>query len=132
MTAARIAFILALVTAALFVACGGGDGDRAPVDGDSDDLVELELTAENTRFNKDRLQAPAGSEVSLTLDNKDSVEHTFSLYVSEGSTDPLFAGPRFSGPAFLVYQFTAPADPGAYHFQCDIHPDAMKGEFIVE
>ena len=133
---------MALITAALFVACGGGDGDGATVDakpsaaspanGDSGELVELEMTAENTRFDKDRLQAPAGSEVSLTLDNRDTIEHTFSLYASEGSTGPLFQGPRFSGPAFLVYQFTAPEDPGTYHFQCDVHPSAMKGDFVVE
>jgi len=131
--AGRVALVLALITAALFVACGGGDGDGATVDnGDSGDLLELEMRAENTEFDRDRLQAPAGSEVSLTLDNRDSLEHTFSLYLSEGSTDPLFQGSRFSGPAFLVYQFAAPQDPGTYHFQCDVHPDVMKGDFVAE
>jgi plastocyanin len=140
--AGRVALLLALITAALSIACGGGDGDGAnvntspsagsPANGDSDGLVELQMTAGNTRFDKSRLFAPAGSEVSLTLDNKDSVEHSFSLYPSEGSTDPLFEGSLFSGPAFLVYQFTAPEDPGTYHFQCDVHPDVMKGEFVVE
>jgi plastocyanin len=140
-----LAITLALLTpAALLSGCGDDDGDGANVgatstvavsltDGGSDEeLVELELTAENTQFDKDRLQAPAGSEVSLTLDNKDSIEHTFSLYPSEGSEDPLFPGEAFDGPAFLAYQFTAPEAPGTYRFQCDIHPGAMKGEFIVE
>ena len=141
--AGRVVLILALLTTAtLFVACGGGDnGDGAtpapsvggPASGDSDgELVELQLTAENTRFDKDRLQAPAASEVSLTLDNRDSAEHTFSLYPAEASADALFPGEAFAGPSFLTYQFTAPETPGTYRFQCDIHPDAMKGQFIVE
>ena len=131
-----------LATAALCVACGGGDnGDGAtpapsvgsPANGDSgEELVELELTAENTQFDKDRLQAPAASEVSLTFDNRDSIEHTFSLYPSGGSADALFKGEAFAGPSFLTYQFTAPETPGTYRFQCDIHPDTMNGEFIVE
>jgi plastocyanin len=139
---ARPALVLALLTiAALFAACGGDNGDGAtpapsvggPASGDSDEeLVELQLTAENQRFDKDRLQAPAGSEVSLTVDNRDSAEHTFSLYPSEGSADALFKGEPFAGPSFLTYQFPAPETPGTYHFQCDIHPDTMKGEFIAQ
>jgi len=140
--AGRVALILALLTtAALFVACGDDDGNGAtpapsvasPSNGDtSEELVQLELRARSTQFDKDRLQAPAGSEVSLTLDNRDSIEHTFSLYPSEGSADPLFRGDAFAGPSFLIYQFTAPEAPGTYHFQCDVHPDAMKGDFIAQ
>ena len=130
--------VLALIaTAALFIACGNDDGGGATpapsAAGDgSEDLFELQLTAENTQFDKDRLQAPAGSEVSLTLENKDSIEHDFSLYDSAGTGAPLFQGTLFAGPSFLTYQFTAPENPGTYRFQCDAHPDAMNGDFIVE
>jgi plastocyanin len=137
--------ILALLTtAALFVACGDDDsggatadqtstpGAASPADGgSSDDLVELELKAENTQFDKDRLEAPSGSEISLTLDNRDTVEHNFSLYESQDSKDPLLEGPLFSGPSFLIYQFTAPENSGTYHFRCDVHPDAMTGDLVV-
>jgi len=137
-----IALMLALlIPVSLLAACEDDNGDDAsPTRGaaspanvaNGEELVELELTAENTQFDKDRLQAPAGSEVSLTLNNKDSVEHNFSLYESQDSVDPLFEGVLLPGPAFLIYQFAAPEDPGTYHFHCDIHPDAMEGEFIVE
>jgi plastocyanin len=143
--AVPVTLILALLaTAALFVACGddGGDGGTArqtatpgasQADGGiGDDLVELELKAENTKFDKDRLEAPSGSEISLTFDNRDTVEHNFSLYESPDSKDPLFEGPLVSGPSFLIYQFTAPENPGTYHFHCDVHPDAMKGDFVVD
>ena len=115
-----------VVTSGFNLAISVSSGDEG------DDLVELQLTAEDNRFDKDRLQAPAASEVSLTLDNKDNTEHTLPLYPSEGSTDPLFKGEPFAGPSFLTYQFTAPEAPGTYHFQCDIHPDVMAGQFIVE
>ena len=140
-----LATMLALLaTAALLVSCGDDNGDgttidstpttvaASPANGDGDELVELDLVAENTQFDKDRLQAPAGSEVSLTYENGDGVEHNFSLYPSEDSGDPLFEGPLLPGPSFVIYQFTAPKDPGTYYFQCDVHPDAMNGEFIAE
>jgi len=136
--------IAALMGAAVFLAaCGDDDDDgtggeptgtaAATTDeGDGAEEVELELTAENVQFDKDTLDAQAGAEVSLTLDNKDTVEHSFALYESEGSADELFEGQRFAGPSSLIYQFTAPADPGTYHFQCDVHPAAMQGDFVVQ
>ena len=139
-SAARaLALTLMAGTAALFLACGDDNGNSTPTPAvslttgdEGDELVELQLTAKDTHFDKDRLQAPAGSEVSLTLDNRDTTEHNFALYESTGSTAPLFAGELFAGPSFLSYQFTAPEQPGTYRFQCDVHPDAMAGEFIVE
>jgi len=140
-----VPFVLALLTtAALLVSCGDDDGNGATVNGtptlvagsasgdSGEELIELELTAEKTQFDKDRLQAPAGSEVSLTYDNRDGVEHNFSLYETVDSNEPLFQGSLLPGPSFLIYQFTAPEEPGTYRFQCDVHPDAMNGDFIAE
>ena len=98
----------------------------------ADEEIKLTLVAENTKFDKTTLEAPAGKDVALTMENKDSIEHTFSLYPLADSKDPLFAGQRFAGPSFLTYGFTAPETPGTYHFQCDIHPNAMKGDFVVK
>jgi plastocyanin len=119
----------------------GGDGDdksksatatqSASSDG-ADDEVKLTLVAENTKFDKTTLEAPAGKDVALTMENKDSVEHTFSLYRSADSNDLLAGSEKFSGPSFLTYQFQAPETPGTYQFRCDIHPSAMNGDFIVK
>ncbi len=135
---AALALLLALVSA--FIAGCGGDGNdksttttqSASASDDAEKEVNLTLVAENTKFDKTTLEAPAGKDVALTMENKDSIEHTFSLYPSADSKDPLFAGQRFAGPSFLTYGFTAPETPGTYHFQCDIHPSAMKGDFIVK
>jgi len=136
-----LALLAALaVTATFLAACGDGkDDDKGPeaspteVAGENgDEEVELDLRAENVQFDKNVLEAPAGAVVALTLDNRDDVAHSFSLFESEESEDALFKGDPFSGPSFLIYQFTAPTAPGTYHFHCDIHPDVMKGDFVVE
>ena len=142
MKLARVAALapLAVLVTVMFAACGGdGDKDKSatatqsgsPSDG-ADDEVKLTLVAENTKFDKTSLEASAGKDVTLTMENKDSIEHTFALYETKAATNRLAGGQTFSGPAFLTYQFTAPETPGTYHFQCDIHPNAMNGEFIVK
>ena len=124
--------------AAMLASCAdddGGSGTTTPQTGAADDdgdLVELQLVAEDVRFDKGRLEAPAAAEVSLTLDNRDSVEHNFAIYQTAEATDPHFQGEIFAGPSFLTYQFQAPEQPGTYFFRCDIHRAAMTGEFVAE
>jgi plastocyanin len=138
--AAALIIVLVLVTTILG-GCGGDSDDKnksatatqsASASDGEDDEIKLTLVAENTKFDKTTLEAPAGKDVTLTMENKDSVDHTFSLYQTAASTEKLAGGQAFSGPAFLTYQFTAPETPGTYHFQCDIHPSAMKGDFVVK
>jgi plastocyanin len=135
MKCARTAsLILALVFAtALVVACGGdGNGDGGgPTATDGEEGVQIQLVAENTKFDKSSLQAPIAADVAVTMENKDTVEHTFSLYPSADSNEAIFAGPPFPGPSFLTYEFQAPETPGTYQFRCDVHPQAMTGDFIV-
>ena len=136
---AALALLPVLITAVL-AACGDGDDKNksatatgsAAASEAADEEVKLTLVAQNTKFDKTTLEAPAGEDVALTMENKDSIEHTFSLYETAGATEKLAGGQAFSGPAFLTYQFTAPETPGTYHFQCDIHPTAMNGDFVVK
>jgi plastocyanin len=138
-----------LVASALFAAaCGdddeGGNGGEAttaaatpeeeengsPAAGEG---TELELAAENTSYDVSELTAPAGAEITLVFDNDDEgVQHNFSLYETEESEDPLFPGEIITGIDTVNYEFTAPEDPGTYHFHCDVHPTQMTGDFIVE
>src|SRR5216117_261776 len=143
MKLARIAaLILVLVFVTTILGGCGGDGDdknksatatqSASASDGEDDEAKLTLVAENTKFDKTTLEAPAGKDVALTMENKDSVDHTFTLYETEAATTTLAGGQAFSGPAFLTYQFTAPETPGTYYFRCDIHPTAMNGDFVVK
>lgn len=141
--------LTATLAVAFVAACGDDEGDSggtegtpfpatppaSPADGGGDvgNAVDLELAAENTTYDVDELSAPAGAAVTLVFDNDDEgLQHNFSLYESEESTDPIFEGERITGIDSIDYEFTAPEDPGTYHYHCDVHPTAMTGEFIVE
>jgi plastocyanin len=149
--------LLVLVAAALFAAAcgdddeGGGNGGEAttaaasptedegeengsPTDGaGGEDSVTLEITAENTTFDETELTAPAGADVTLIYDNDDEgIDHNWSLYETPEATEAIFEGPITTGIEQVRYEFTAPEEPGTYHYHCDIHPTQMDGDFIVE
>jgi len=76
-------------------------------------------------------QTPANSAVVIEFTNLDPLPHNFALYPTSAAQDPIFQGEIFSGPATRIYQFRAPAQPGNYYFQCDVHPAQMNGTFVV-
>jgi plastocyanin len=146
-----IPLLLAVLTAAaLFVACGGddedeGEGDEAEAatraassptdgaDGAGGEPIELELVAENTSYDPTELTATAGAEVTIVFDNDDpDVQHNFALFENEESAEALFSGEIITGVETTDYEFTAPEDPGTYHYHCEVHPTQMTGDFIVE
>jgi plastocyanin len=104
---------------------GGGGGGSA----------SLTIVAKNLAFDKRSLTAPAGGQITVTLDNQDAgVQHNISFYKSKSQTSaPLTQGARgnlITGPAKEDIKFAAPP-PGNYYFQCDVHPD-MNGSFVVK
>ena len=140
--------ILVTSALALLVACGDdepsdGNGatatpteaqageDESPPPGDS---FFLEIAAENTEYDVSELgPAPAGEDILLQFDNDDpGIQHNWSLYETEESEEALFEGDILTGVDTQDYEFTAPEEPGTYHFHCDIHPAAMTGELIIE
>ena len=147
----RLARIIGLAfavvcTVALMAACGddekSGDGatptategqagaDDSPPPGDT---FFLEIAAENTEYDVTELTAPAGEDITLQFDNDDpGIQHNWSLYETEDSEDPIFEGTILTGVDTEDYAVPAIDEPGTYHFHCDIHPAAMKGELIIE
>ncbi len=93
----------------------------------------IDLTAQGFSFGVSTITVPAGAEVTVNFDNKDSgVTHNFSVYTSSAANQPVFVGSPVTGPGTTTYRFTAPASVGNYYFQCDFHPAQMNGKFIVE
>jgi len=90
--------------------------------------TKIELVAKNIHFSSTCLAAPAGKEVSVTLENRDHVNHNFSIYTPE--FDHVFTGDfTYSGETFT---YRVPAlEAGVYLFQCDVHPQDMSGPLIV-
>ena len=92
----------------------------------------VNLTAENIAFDTDTVTVPAGANVTVIFNNKDSgIPHNFAVYDSSLRSERIFVGEIITGPATTNYTFTAPSEPGTYYFQCDVHP-SMNGDFIVE
>ena len=90
---------------------------------------EFLLAAENLEFDKESLDFPASSEVVLVFENREAIPHNFSLYESEGG-EALFEGEILNAEGEIEYEFETPPG-GEYYFQCDVHPDQMKGTVNV-
>ncbi len=95
--------------------------------------VTINLTAVNMAFDKFDLVVHAGEGVTIVFENKDSgVPHNFAAYEDNTAAKAIFVGEVITGPKTITYQFTAPAEPGAYFFRCDTHPAKMTGALIVQ
>jgi predicted lipoprotein with Yx(FWY)xxD motif/plastocyanin len=95
--------------------------------------VTIDLIAQNIAFNLSTITVPAGAQVTVNFNNKDSgIPHNFAVYTDQSASTSIFVGQTITGPSTIVYKFTAPATPGNYFFRCDIHPTIMTGTFVVQ
>jgi plastocyanin len=104
----------------------------SPAD-DTGGATELALTAENFAFSPGELVVEAGADVTIRFDNRDPVQHAFSLFPegSEQKEEAIFLGNPVSGPdGNERYTFPAP-ESGEYVFLCPIHPDEMIGSLTA-
>ncbi|HVL82165.1 MAG TPA: cupredoxin domain-containing protein [Actinomycetota bacterium] len=101
------------------------DGTPAPV-GPAREIV---VVAQNVQFDSERYVVAANTEIKLTLDNRDSVPHDWTLFTDESAAEQLFKTDVITA-ATRDFTFTAPA-PGTYYFHCTVHP-AMDGELVAE
>jgi plastocyanin len=92
---------------------------------------ELQLVLEGLAFNRSVIAVPAGEEVVISLKNTDTYTHDFTVYASEKAKRVILEGVEIPAHTTKEYRFTAPAEPGRYHFQNDFYAHKMKGIFIV-
>lgn len=91
----------------------------------------LSLAAQEKKFDKDCLSAPAGQAFTIAFDNQDvAVPHNVAIYDTANGNKPLFKGEIIFGPNKTTYSVPAQA-AGRYEFRCDPHDDTMIGTFIV-
>jgi plastocyanin len=132
-TLRRLLFALAVPALAAVALAACGDDDAGPTGGlgGADLSTELELVARNILFDTNRLEAPANTTITLTLDNRDAgVLHNFALYRGRDAREPIFRGDLFAGVETKEYEFRTPR-AGSYFFRCDVHPDTMTGSFVT-
>jgi len=116
--------VAALAMLVIPAACSSGGGEEADAD------ITINLSANNSLFDKGSITVPAGTTVAIIFENKESVLHNFALYDSSALNTSYFKG-ELIGKKTVTYVFTAPSQPGTYFFRCDLHPIAMTGDFIV-
>ena len=96
--------------------------------------TSLSITAQNIKFSTDCLAAPANQDFTLTFDNKDAgVPHNVDIYDKQGGTHIGGGTPTdlLTGVNSTTYKVSG-LKAGTYFFQCDVHPTAMFGTFIVK
>jgi plastocyanin len=102
---------------------GGGGRSVAVIDG------AVEINADALEFDVSEIEAPAGQEFTVTLNNLEGQPHNFAAYVEDGG-DVIVQGEVITGPDATVEVVVPALDPGTYFFKCDVHPE-MNGTIVV-
>jgi plastocyanin len=98
-----------------------------PVDGSGAIIV----VAENTSFSVERIEVRAGATTTISLENRDAVPHTLTVYVGESATGDVLADSGQvaggeTGEAVALF-----GAPGEHAFRCEIHPERMSGTLVA-
>jgi plastocyanin len=90
----------------------------------------LQLVGANTLFDKDELDAPAGT-ITIEFDNKDGgIPHNVNVFAGEDATGESVGATELEvGP--VQQTLTLVLEPGTYFYQCDAHPATMAGILTV-
>jgi plastocyanin len=127
------ALLLIAAFVALLAACSGSGDASDNTGGGTIGVVNgaAEINADDLEFDASTIQAPAGEEFTITLNNLESQPHNFAVYVEEGGEQIASSGDPITGPD-ATDEVTVPAlEPGTYFFKCDVHPE-MNGSIVVE
>jgi plastocyanin len=118
----------------LLGACGGSDDPT--VGGASGDAgcgpagERLVISADDLKFDRKCLVAPANRPFAIVFSNKENLPHDIDIQQGDSASDRVFDGEIFSGKKTVTYQ-VPPLTAGSYTFRCAVHPAQMKGTFLV-
>jgi cytochrome c oxidase subunit 2 len=90
----------------------------------------IEVAAQNVKFDKPELTAPADSPFTIHFDNRDAAT-PHDVDILDGSGAKVFDGQDFPGPGVRDYG-VQPLPAGEYQFICSIHPTLMVGPLKVQ
>jgi plastocyanin len=103
----------------------------APAASGSGNLVVVQISALNIKYEQTALTAPANTPFQVSFENKDAgVPHNVTLHLGDTNGAELFKGEIFNGVATRVYDVPA-LDAGSYAFVCSVHP-TMIGTLTVQ
>jgi plastocyanin len=85
------------------------------------------IVAEGLKFDRTRLEVPAGGAFELLFENRDGAPHNVTILDRGGAS--VFEGETFGGPGSRTY--AVPSLPaGEYAFRCDVHRE-MTGTLVA-
>ena len=89
-------------------------------------------TPDDTRYDKDTLDAKAGASVTVTYTNDSGILHNIHFFNGSDASAPSLGATKLdSSKTPQTVTFTAPSTPGQYFFHCDAHPAQMTGHLVV-
>jgi plastocyanin len=107
-------------------------GGGTPAAGGTETAGGLTITTpDDTKYDKDTLEAKAGASVSVTYVNKANIIHNIHFFNGADATAPSIASTKLGQNDTQTITFTAPSSPGQYFFHCDAHPQQMTGHLVV-
>lgn len=142
----RASALLMLVTAAglIAAACGGDDSGEEETAQPSQSSTAapaatpgqtgastLKVVGKDITFDRTELEANSGV-ISIEFDNQDdAIPHNFHVFRGTGPSGVSVDLTKItSGP--VVQTLDLQLEPGAHFFQCDVHPNQMKGTLVVK
>jgi plastocyanin len=123
----------ALTAIALLTACGDDDDGREPaITATPSGGGTITVQAQDNNYSETELEATAGDEVTIVLDNRGANQHTLTMYTDAQYSQQLAeAGSGIvAGGANSSFDFTF--DAGTYFFRCEVHPTQMEGTLTAE
>lgn len=131
------AVVLMTILALSAIACGDDDdGDGATTDGptatiEGEQFVPPIVVIEGLSFNPSEFAFPASEAATITVENTDARDHTFTLYLDEEFTEAQGDAITLSEGDSVSIQDAFPT-PRKYYFRCEFHPVQMQGSFTVQ
>jgi plastocyanin len=132
---ARAALLLAASVVLLVgAACSSDDesGGEKSATGPSGAAVvngAIAVKAKDNAFEPKSFTAPAGTAVTVTLENTGAALHNFALVDQKGPDGKEIQTELIAGGKTDTVEFTLPA--GSYDYYCTVHPAEMRGTLMV-
>lgn len=125
-----IVALVAVMAMMVLVACGGGggNGDSGNGGGGAADGAITVQAGPGFVFDPNSITVSAGEEVTITINNADTIDHDF--VIDEFNVD----SGVLSGGESTTVSFT-PSEPGTYEFYCSVpghRESGMVGTLIVQ
>jgi plastocyanin len=93
----------------------------------------ISVVAADFSFDPIELEATEGDPITVAVTNAGTQPHTLTVYSDEQFTEAVEGADTGNISGGGTGEFTTTFDEaGKYFFRCDIHPNQMEGELIVQ